>query len=235
MDKPTSCESNRKAALRKPMALVLIAALALALIYTSSSTSLVFGKKTVTEITCYPQDGKTRCCGSEVDDQLVYGYTGVTYCTTCDNTSPPSNCSPREKIERQQPTTTNMCPANTALDRNGNCAPLTQGPTGVDCTANPNDPSCKPTALRPSVDCSKKPDDPLCKPVAINPAPSSTTNDNKPSKPKLPKGNIIGELPQSGEELTAKKRNNNENSPTPPPCPTDNSPIPPNCTLKPKF
>jgi hypothetical protein len=235
MVKLISYESKRRAALRKPLTLVVIAVLASALIYSSSSASLVFGKKTVTEISCYPQDGKTRCCGSEVDDHLVYGYTGVTYCTTCDNTSPPSNCSPREKIERQQPTTTttNMCPANTALDRNGNCAPLTQGPTGIDCTANPNDPSCKPTTLTPLVDCTKKPDDPLCKPIGIN--PPSSTNDNKPSKPKLPNGNTIGELPQSGEELTAKKKNNKDNSPTPPPCPTDNSPIPPNCTLKPKF
>jgi len=36
-----------------------------------------------------------------VDDKLVYGYTGVTYCTTCDDTNPPSHCTPREKIERQ--------------------------------------------------------------------------------------------------------------------------------------
>jgi hypothetical protein len=68
--------------------------------------------------------------------------------------------------------------------------------------------------------------------TTIQPPPS---DDNKPLKHKLPKGNILGELPQSGDELTAKKRKNNDNSPTPPACPTDNSPIPPNCTLKPKF
>jgi hypothetical protein len=66
----------------------------------------------------------------------------------------------------------------------------------------------------------------------IQPPP---TDENKPSKHKLPKGDILGELPQSGEELTAKKKDNKDSSPTPPPCPTDNSPIPPDCTLKPKF
>lgn len=78
-------------------------ALIIASVYALSSPLPVFveARKTVTEISCYPQDnGKTRCCGSEVDDKLVYGYTGVTYCTTCDDTNPPSHCTPREKIER---------------------------------------------------------------------------------------------------------------------------------------
>ena len=80
------------------------AVLIVASVYALSSPIQVFveARKTVTEISCYPQDnGKTRCCGSEVDDKLVYGYTGVTYCTTCDDTNPPSHCTPREKIERQ--------------------------------------------------------------------------------------------------------------------------------------
>lgn len=78
--------------------------LIVASVYALSSPIQVFveARKTVTEISCYPQDnGKTRCCGSEVDDKLVYGYTGVTYCTTCDDTNPPSHCTPCEKIERQ--------------------------------------------------------------------------------------------------------------------------------------
>ena len=72
-------------------------------VYALSSPIQVFveARQTVVEISCYPQDnGKTRCCGSEVDDKLVYGYTGVTYCTTCDDTNPPSHCTPREKVER---------------------------------------------------------------------------------------------------------------------------------------
>ena len=82
-----------------PTATVLI----IASVYALSSPIQVFveARKTVVEISCYPQDnGKTRCCGDEVDDKLVYGYTGVTYCTTCDNTNPPSHCTPREKVER---------------------------------------------------------------------------------------------------------------------------------------
>ena len=77
--------------------------LIIASVYTLSSPIQVFveARKTVVEISCYPQDnGKTRCCGSEVDDKLVYGYTRVTYCTTCDDTNPPSHCTPREKVER---------------------------------------------------------------------------------------------------------------------------------------
>ena len=89
-----------------------------------------------------------------------------------------------------------------------------------------------------------------CAPVIQTPKepPSSTTDqgttttqlpppsdNNKPLKHKLPKGDILGELPQSGQEFTAKKKNtNNDNSPTPPACP-DKGPIPPDCTLKPKF
>lgn len=79
-------------------ALILVAS-----IYALSSPLGLFveARKRVEEISCYPQDnGKTRCCGEEVDDKLVYGYTGVTYCTTCDDTNPPSHCTPREKIER---------------------------------------------------------------------------------------------------------------------------------------
>ena len=77
--------------------------LIIASVYSLSSPIQVFveARKTVVEISCYPQDnGKTRCCGDEVDDKLVYGYTGVTYCTTCDDTNPPSHCTPREKVER---------------------------------------------------------------------------------------------------------------------------------------
>jgi hypothetical protein len=96
---------------------------------------------------------------------------------------PPSGVAP--------PPSTQTCPENTALDANGNCAPVTQSP--------------------------KEP---------------KSSDDNKPSKPKLPKGGGDLEQPQTGES-TAKK-GNNDNSPTPPPCP-DKGPIPPNCTLKPKF
>ena len=77
--------------------------LIIASVYALSFPIQVFveARKTVTDFWCHSQDnGKTRCCGDEVDDKLVYGYTGVTYCTTCDDTNPPSHCTPREKVER---------------------------------------------------------------------------------------------------------------------------------------
>lgn len=77
--------------------------LIIASVYALSSPIQVFveARKTVVDISCISQDnGKTRCCGTEVNDQLPT-YEGVTYCTTCDDTNPPSHCTPREKIERE--------------------------------------------------------------------------------------------------------------------------------------
>src|SRR5580765_2806409 len=71
-------------------------------VYASSSSIQVFGKAshTVTDIECHSQgNGKTRCCGTVVNNDLPT-YEGITYCTTCDDTNPPSHCTPREKIER---------------------------------------------------------------------------------------------------------------------------------------
>jgi len=71
-------------------------------VYALSSSIQVFGKSshTVTDIECHSLDnGKTRCCGTVVNNDLP-SYEGITYCTTCDDTNPPSHCTPREKIER---------------------------------------------------------------------------------------------------------------------------------------
>jgi hypothetical protein len=72
-------------------------------VYASSSSIQVFGKAshTVTDIECHSQgNGKTRCCGTVVNNDLP-AYEGITYCTTCDDTNPPSHCTPREKVERE--------------------------------------------------------------------------------------------------------------------------------------
>ena len=46
-------------------------------------------------VSCSPQDGgKTYCCASVIDKN---GFGPTTYCTTCDDTNPPSNCTTREK------------------------------------------------------------------------------------------------------------------------------------------
>jgi hypothetical protein len=71
-------------------------------VYVSSSPIQVLGKvsHTVTDIQCNSLgNGKTRCCGTVVNNDLP-AYEGITYCTTCDDTNPPSHCTPREKIER---------------------------------------------------------------------------------------------------------------------------------------
>lgn len=62
-----------------------------------------FGRETIVGgVNCTPQGGgKTRCCAVVVDEVVFpdgsYGHTVDNYCTTCDNTNPPSNCTPREK------------------------------------------------------------------------------------------------------------------------------------------
>jgi hypothetical protein len=74
----------------------IIAAVMLAgLVYSSSSTFLFVEGVIDGGVSCSPQDGgKTYCCASVLDKN---GYTTTTYCTTCDDTNPPSNCTPREK------------------------------------------------------------------------------------------------------------------------------------------
>ncbi len=63
--------------------------------YGSSSMFLFVSGAIEGGITCSPQGGgKTYCCASVKDPDNTYGYT--TYCTTCDDTNPPSNCSERE-------------------------------------------------------------------------------------------------------------------------------------------
>ena len=88
--------------MKSKIAFAAVSVLIIVSIYASSTMLPIFveARKTVTNIDCWPQDGgKTRCCGSEVDDTSIYGFGTATYCTTCDDTKPPSNCTPREKIE----------------------------------------------------------------------------------------------------------------------------------------
>lgn len=83
-------------------AFIAVTVLIFASVYASTSSIQVFGKAshTVTDIECHPQgNGKTRCCGTVVNNDLPT-YEGITYCTTCDDTNPPSHCTPREKIEK---------------------------------------------------------------------------------------------------------------------------------------
>lgn len=109
----------------------------------ANSASVVFAAAFVRDYYCIPHgDGLVECC-SEIK--------GLQWCTICDDTKPPSNCGtrfPEPLGVAPPPPSTKTCPENTALDANGNCAPLTQGPKEpsspkLDCTTNPNDPLCK--------------------------------------------------------------------------------------------
>ena len=72
-----------------------ISAILVGAIYSSSSMFLSIEGVIDGDISCSPQgNGKTYCCASVKDKDNIYGYT--TYCTTCDDTNPPSNCTPRE-------------------------------------------------------------------------------------------------------------------------------------------
>ena len=74
---------------------VVISALFVLACYSSSSTLEVFGT-TVKNIGCSTTEGgkKVVCCGGEYDSKGNHvGY----WCTTCDNTQPPSNCTDRYK------------------------------------------------------------------------------------------------------------------------------------------
>jgi hypothetical protein len=79
-----------------PLIFVMLSSLLVGAIYFSSSPLQVFVEGVIDGgVTCSPQEGgKTYCCASVLDKN---GYTSTTYCTTCDDTNPPSNCSPREK------------------------------------------------------------------------------------------------------------------------------------------
>jgi hypothetical protein len=101
----------------------------------SRSESQVFAAKSVPGYTCEHTTtglpaGKTRCCGIDLRDTKIY-------CTDCDDTQPPSNCSPRFTAGRNEGETappTNVappkvCPDGSSPDANGVCPPVTQGST----------------------------------------------------------------------------------------------------------
>ena len=135
--------------------LVVILGIALALIFGLYATpaSVVASAGFVRDYICTPADEPTipdpqvECCAY---------IEGTLWCTTCDATDPPSNCSPRypNPTGVAPPPSTEICPENTVIDANGNCAPLTQGPNGLqlDCTTDPSHPTCRllpPTGLTP--------------------------------------------------------------------------------------
>jgi hypothetical protein len=80
--------------------LIVVTVMVVVSVYSAST----FGRTTIVGgVDCTPQaGGKTRCC-AVVHHEFVfpdgsYGDEVEYYCTTCDNTSPPSNCTPRERV-----------------------------------------------------------------------------------------------------------------------------------------
>jgi hypothetical protein len=117
--------------------LVLISLLVITLIFSSTSSFYVFAKKKIVKSSgyvCSSHDtglapGKTRCCETfDYSDK-----TFATYCTDCDDTSPPSNCGPRFEVRQpgsEPPTNVappKVCPDGSSPDANGVCPPVTQG------------------------------------------------------------------------------------------------------------
>lgn len=74
-----------------------ISALLVATVYSSSYMYQVFVEAVIMDgISCSPQDnGKTYCCANIWDGKPL--SPNITYCTTCDDTKPPSNCTERER------------------------------------------------------------------------------------------------------------------------------------------
>ncbi len=77
----------------KVVVFVVVSLLAVALIFSSASQVLAKPRQ-AGPVTCrFGGPGKVMCCQDR--PSTTYAYEMVTWCTICDNTSPPSNCSDR--------------------------------------------------------------------------------------------------------------------------------------------
>ncbi len=118
----------------KRVALALVSFFTLAVFFGlyATSASVVFASF-VRSYYCIPHgEGKVECCSQ---------IKGTQWCTICDDTKPPSNCGsrfPEPLGVAPPPPSTSTCPKNTAVDANGKCAPLTQGPQ-TPSTTTPKD------------------------------------------------------------------------------------------------
>ena len=84
---------------------VIFALISFLIVLTINSSFFSFEVSGVTrgKIWCMETDSsreKVQCCQSEFDSK---GNFLNTWCTTCDNTQPPSNCSPRENANPVAP------------------------------------------------------------------------------------------------------------------------------------
>jgi hypothetical protein len=168
------------------------------------------------------------------------GRVLLVFCTTCDDKTPPSNCSPRYLTSggavHEEPTN----PSNsTGTLPPGSIIKVPPGTIGSATNVLP--PSGNSTGTPPTLTITKEHN--AASPNVFSSAGNATNPSNNTSTLKLSpltgqhhhKGSNVtvqtGGLTNTGTN-TGSVGQNKGNSPTPPPCP-DKGPIPPNCTMKP--
>jgi hypothetical protein len=112
----------------KAVVFVVVLSLLVILIYGSVAKSEVFAKPPkLGPITCHTGQGlppgQTECCQPTLSS--VTGRVLLVFCTTCDDTNPPSNCSPRYL------TTAGAARTNALPPSGNNTGPITNGQTGL--------------------------------------------------------------------------------------------------------
>ena len=209
----------------KALVLAVASFLVVILIYGPIVTFEVFAKPPkLGPITCHTGQGlppgQTECCQPTLSS--VTGRVLLVFCTTCDDTSPPSNCSPRY-------VTTGGTARTNALPPSGNnTGPITNGQTGL--------PSSLGNALSTGNSTGTPGKTSIFNPVR-NVTAALPINNNTGT---LPPGSIFKVPPGTiGSATNPPPTNNNTGNPiamkssdNPPGC-SKKIPIPPNCTLNP--
>jgi hypothetical protein len=231
------------------MIFTFISLLVIGLIFSSSSFSsfYAFAKPKVKYGPVYcgaPPIGSDQvtCCQDQTDQTGLK----ITYCTDCDDTTPPSNCGPRyipHEGGSVPPPVVSTEPPPAAPPKGR--TPVTTGNT---IEQPPTNLAPQPSSQTTTCPDGSSPDaNGQCPPPTTgNQNPQSLNNNNGGSNGNSNTNNNNGNNNVQSQQQNNKGSNllghagelagnKKGSSPTPPPCPTDNSPIPPNCTLKPKF
>jgi hypothetical protein len=225
----------------KPLVIVVISLLVIALIYSSFSRSDVFAKGvTRGSLDCTSGiNGREVCCQDETGSQGIV----IRWCTVCDATSPPSNCSPRfnsgtvpitppKSNDGGSPKDDGVLPQPPLTPPKSNDAQVSNGSGPIQQTPPPPSTALQQTTCPDGSARDASGNCPLVTQTPPSPALNNNNNNNNNNPtPDHQKGSNLGQI-GGGQSVT--KKGNSDNSPTPPACP-DKGPIPPDCTLKPKF
>jgi hypothetical protein len=217
---------------KRKILIVALLFLSVALIFSSYVRSDVYAKSRVTRgpIECnnLADDELIRCCQTETDSKGVK----ITYCTVCDNTAPPSNCTPRTEARQIK-----LPPSDLATTE---LTPTVSPPKDYPPLTTDNLEKLSTTTLQPKTTSCPDGSAPDAKgncPTAENKTPpppssdnlqlkggsesNSNNNDNNdnnnPTSDHHHQGNDLGKKVGEQESTTTKKGSNNDNSPTPPP------------------